>query len=78
MSSRVKPKKAVLVADREAPLGWAYLKIYEDKSFEFISKGLRDQNSLNKSAYNMGFAAMHSTDNVFELDRGYTINETGS
>lgn len=34
-------KKAVLLADREAPLGWIYLRIYQDKSFEFESRGLR-------------------------------------
>jgi len=33
-------KKEVLLADREAPLGWIYLKMYDDKSFEFISSGL--------------------------------------
>ena len=27
-------------ADREAPLGWIYLNMYDDKSFEFISKGM--------------------------------------
>jgi len=38
-------KKAILLADREAPLGWIYLKIYDDKSFEFISQGMvRDKN----------------------------------
>lgn len=33
-------KIAILLADREAPIGWISLKIYEDKSFEFISKGI--------------------------------------
>jgi hypothetical protein len=32
-----------LLADRKAPLGWVYLKIYEDSSFEFILTGLRDE-----------------------------------
>lgn len=37
-------KKEVLLADREAPLGWIYLKMYDNKSFEFISQGmLRDK-----------------------------------
>ena len=35
-------KQPVLLADREAPLGWIYLKMYNDNSFEFISYGLRD------------------------------------
>ena len=29
------------MADREAPLGWVYLRIYEDSTFEFESRGLR-------------------------------------
>ncbi|MFN4365119.1 hypothetical protein [Chryseobacterium hispalense] len=33
-------KKEILLADREAPLGWIYLNMYDDKSFEFISSGL--------------------------------------
>lgn len=32
-----------LLADREAPLGWVYLRTYPDSSFEFISAGLRDR-----------------------------------
>ena len=36
-------KQAILLADREAPLGWVYLKMYRDQSFEFISRGLRDE-----------------------------------
>lgn len=35
-------KKAVLLADREAPLGWIYLEMYKDKTFKFTSKGMRD------------------------------------
>lgn len=33
-------KETILLADREAPLGWVYLRIYEDKTFEFESRGL--------------------------------------
>ncbi len=33
-------KKAILLADREAPLGWVYLRVFEDYSFEFESRGL--------------------------------------
>lgn len=32
-----------LTADREAPLGWVYLKTYPDSTFEFILTGLRDR-----------------------------------
>ena len=31
----------ILSADREAPLGWVYLRIYQDSTFEFESAGLR-------------------------------------
>jgi hypothetical protein len=33
-------KESILLADREAPLGWVYLRIYKDKTFEFESRGL--------------------------------------
>lgn len=36
-------KEPILLADREAPLGWIYLRIYEDSTFEFISAGLRSK-----------------------------------
>ncbi len=43
-------KKEVLLADREAPLGWIYLKMYDDNSFEFISQGMvRDKNVYSGS-----------------------------
>ena len=29
------------MADREAPLGWVYLRIYDDSTFQFESRGLR-------------------------------------
>lgn len=35
--------KLVLSADREAPLGWIYLNLYNDDSFELISKGVRNK-----------------------------------
>lgn len=34
-------KEPILLADREAPLGWVYLKVYEDSTFEFTLTGLR-------------------------------------
>ena len=34
-------KELLLRADREAPLGWVYLRIYQDSTFEFESRGLR-------------------------------------
>lgn len=32
-------KDVLLLADREAPMGWISLKMYSDKTFEFISSG---------------------------------------
>lgn len=34
-------KVPILLADREAPMGWVYLKIYEDSTFQFTLTGLR-------------------------------------
>lgn len=33
-------ENVILLADREAPMGWISLKIYDDNTFEFISSGL--------------------------------------
>jgi len=38
--NRTEEKETLLLADREAPLGWVYLRIYKDKTFEFESRGL--------------------------------------
>jgi hypothetical protein len=34
-------KEPILLADREAPLGWVYLRIFKDSTFEFENRGLR-------------------------------------
>jgi hypothetical protein len=34
-------QQLLLQANREAPLGWIYLRIYQDSTFEFESRGLR-------------------------------------
>jgi hypothetical protein len=38
--------KAVLLADREAPLGWIYLRIYHDSTFEFESRGIERKGNI--------------------------------
>jgi hypothetical protein len=38
--NRTEKKETILLADREAPLGWVYLRVYKDKTFEFESRGL--------------------------------------
>jgi hypothetical protein len=35
-------KKKILAADREAPIGWVILSIYEDSTFEYTSSGARN------------------------------------
>jgi hypothetical protein len=40
-------KKPILLADREAPLGWVYLYVYDDKSFDFVLAGLRDKTDFS-------------------------------
>lgn len=37
---RKSDENILLLADREAPMGWIYLRMYNDKTFEFISSGL--------------------------------------
>jgi len=46
-------RKEVLLADREAPLGWIYLKIYDDKSFEFISQGMMRDKDVYTGNYEL-------------------------
>ncbi len=46
-------KKEVLLADREAPLGWVYLKMYDDKSFEFISQGMMRDKDIYTGNYEL-------------------------
>lgn len=43
-------KKAILLADREAPLGWVYLRIYGDSTFEFESRGMRTSDIFSGKA----------------------------
>lgn len=44
-------RKAILLADREAPLGWIYLKIYSNETFEFTSKGMRGDDEIYSGTY---------------------------
>ncbi len=39
--NKTNEEQVLLKADREAPLGWVYLKIYRDSTFEFTSAGIR-------------------------------------
>ncbi|HCA07745.1 MAG TPA: hypothetical protein DEO71_11210 [Chryseobacterium sp.] len=46
-------KKEILSADREAPLGWIYLKMYDDESFEFISQGMMRDKDIYVGNYKL-------------------------
>ena len=46
-------KKTVLLADREAPLGWIYLKMYDDYTFDFISRGALRDEDIYSGNYNI-------------------------
>lgn len=39
-------RETILLADREAPLGWVYLKVFKDKTFEFESRGLERRGDI--------------------------------
>lgn len=45
-NQRTETKETVLLADREAPLGWVYLRVYKDKTFEFESRGLERKGDI--------------------------------
>lgn len=47
-SSRTIEKPTLLKADREAPLGWVYLTIYQDSTFEFTLTGIRSDKDVFK------------------------------
>ncbi len=44
--NRTEKKDTILLADREAPLGWIYLRIYKDKTFELESRGLERRGNI--------------------------------
>jgi hypothetical protein len=44
--NRTEEKETLLLAGREAPLGWVYLRIYKDKTFEFESRGLERKGDI--------------------------------
>ena len=44
--NQAKNRETILLADREAPLGWVYLRIYKDNTFEFESRGLERRGDI--------------------------------
>lgn len=63
-------KEPNLLANREAPLGWVYLKTYPDSSFEFVLTGIRER-SVYSGKYRV------DTDTIF-FDYSDSIPELNS
>ena len=53
-SKRTAEKPILLKADREAPLGWVYLTIYQDSTFEFTLTGIRGVGDVYKGKVEIG------------------------
>lgn len=47
-------KTTILKVDREAPLGWVYLTIYQDSTFEFTLTGIRGVGEVYKGKVEIG------------------------
>lgn len=69
-------KSPVLLADREAPLGWVYLKLYDDQSFDLIYSGLRDK-TFYAGTYRIGQDTLHFnyTDSIPKAGKTALINK---
>ncbi len=53
-SGRTAEKPTLLKADREAPLGWVYLTIYQDSTFKFTLTGIRGVGNVYKGKVEIG------------------------
>jgi hypothetical protein len=51
--NRTEKKETLLLADREAPLGWVSLRIYKDKTFEFESRGLERKRDIYPGSFEL-------------------------
>lgn len=60
-SSMTTEKPTLLRADREAPLGWVYLTIYQDSTFEFKLTGMRGEGKAYKGKVEIGRDTLHFT-----------------
>lgn len=45
-TTETEKKEPILLADREAPLGWVCLRVYADSTFEFESRGLERRGTI--------------------------------
>ncbi len=50
-SNKNEGKKPVFLADREAPIGWSYLEIFEDSTFEFIGNEFQGTVSIQNDTF---------------------------
>lgn len=57
-SNRNAGKKPIFLADREAPVGWSYLEIYEDSSFEFIADEYYGTVSIKNDTFHFNYEEM--------------------
>lgn len=59
-------KETILLADREAPLGWVYLRVYKDKTFEFESCGLERKGDIYAGSFELKNDTIyfHYTDSI--------------
>ena len=60
-SSKTIEKPAILRADREAPLGWVYLTVYQDSTFEFKVTGMRGEGKAYKGKVEIGSDTLQFT-----------------
>lgn len=67
----LKNESAILLADREAPLGWVYLRIFNDSTFEFESRGLERRGDIYAGK------AKITSDSIFFYYKG-SIPKAGS
>lgn len=76
-SSRTTEKPTLLKADREAPLGWVYLTIYQDSTFEFTLTGMRGAGSVYKGEVEIGRDTLFFTysDNIPKAGKTAIYND---
>lgn len=60
-SNNTTEKPTLIRADREAPLGWVYLTIYQDSTFEFTLTGMRGAGNIYKGTVEIGKDTLHFT-----------------
>lgn len=82
---RDKSKNAILMAEREAPIGWNYLRIYKDSTFEFEYRSFRNSKShegtvrlINDTLYFNYFDSVPAFGNKAVIKRNNLIYMNGN